>query len=1160
MVDGHTGNLLGIYNDKRIQALQSLRVVLEEHVEASTSLTEAEALASVLKTFLKSNNSHVSTATLPILPLYFNVLIPSSPSSTSTTVAHQLKHALSTLLPGMLEKLGDAKAPTREQAREGLVSAARANLRLGIQASTKEREAPLWSLIENGLSDHGFHSKNAKAREQAIDIRIPSSSSPNCPLPPLRPFTPLLLPLLADSDPSVRATALSTTISIFSATSVNTAAKTDLKKAMAKLDLPKKVQDQVIQSVLGGGGGGGIALERSPSESSSANSTTGGVGGTESVTAPSGPATRTRTRAALSSTNSNGSSQTNTSTPSLLSSLPAAAFPSDPSSVHAPALNSVEPVYLASIEDLRSQIDKMRPCFEGKETEHNWIERDKSISILRGMIEGGICKEDEESGGEMRDEFVRCIREIQDGIIKTSSSLRTTLANSTFALLDSLCTSLPPHLVDTLLDSFLPHCLSMASQTKKIVASTSQQTVTSFLSHSNYHRKTTQLLLSGMSDKVVAARQYVSSHLITFLKTHSGSQKVIEKMNQSGGTDDLEQAIKKGLVDPNAGVRENSRKAYWEFWRVWTARAEGNIREGLDSQAKKLLDKVKPIEGNDVTGGGESKQSSSTSNGTSQRSRIGGVAAATRGGATSGGPRSAQTAAGSGGGSAKKPSMRELMLAAKKKKLAEEAEANSQQEELLDTIATPSKPPAATPDPLTPQPRPAKAISASSSHDSLSQQARDSEAADNSQLLQDVQSPFEAPTSLENSQPYETPSRPSATSTTKPLASSSRRTSARDPATPINLPILEPVVDESLRDQAMQAEQTAERLLEIAQEEEEESSSGTTSHRAITPRPFEKSTNLQQQTPLNGGKLLCGRKSGGNDVFQDSPDPRDGTGGGGKGSWWMKKAENLEVSSSSLPADSEARTEEINSLISSLQSLEIDTADLKKLSALSRERPVREVDVEMEGKGRASAADWWRQGRRFEKVYEGLRKQLLSSEGTRKNSRDMALIVLRDLVENQFPCFSGDEAGVFELILKLREDPSRMTIAATEAIANSFTSRVEPLYGLGTLCPSLGTYLATTSAPSDATSRSFALGLKLIGSFFEGLPAEVLEDVFGQAKELIKKALNDQSSGDLRRAAINALVSAQSVLRDEKRLTEMMDGLASDQANLLTYYCAKRGL
>ncbi|GAA5821796.1 hypothetical protein JCM11491_005588, partial [Sporobolomyces phaffii] len=118
------------------------------------------------------------------------------------------------------------------------------------------------------------------------------------------------------------------------------------------------------------------------------------------------------------------------------------------------------------------------------------------------------------------------------------------------------------------------------------------------------------------------------------------------------------------------------------------------------------------------------------------------------------------------------------------------------------------------------------------------------------------------------------------------------------------------------------------------------------------------------------------------------------------------------------------------------------------------------------------------------------------------------------------------------------------------SIATQFTARLEPVYGLGILCPSLETYLAR-SASDDASSsaRSFALGLKLVGTLFERLPAEVLEDVFPATKRLIKRGLDDQSSGDVRRAAINALVSAESVLRDERRLTEMMGGLASDQAS-----------
>lgn len=38
---------------------------------------------------------------------------------------------------------------------------------------------------------------------------------------------------------------------------------------------------------------------------------------------------------------------------------------------------------------------------------------------------------------------------------------------------------------------------------------------------------------------------------------------------------------------------------------------------------------------------------------------------------------------------------------------------------------------------------------------------------------------------------------------------------------------------------------------------------------------------------------------------------------------------------------------------------------------------------------------------------------------------DAALRLLRDLVENQFACFVGAEANLFELILKLRERPTR---------------------------------------------------------------------------------------------------------------------------------------
>lgn len=352
--------------------------------------------------------------------------------------------------------------------------------------------------------------------------------------------------------------------------------------------------------------------------------------------------------------------------------------------------------------------------------------------------------------------------------------------------------------------------------------------------------------------------------------------------SNGGGTEELKFGIKKGLGDPNAGVRENSRRAYWEFWREWKGEAE-EVREGLDSQQKKLLDKIRPS-GQD----GEKSEigAKNGGDGDSLRKSVRGRLVP---------PRTAKKEEEQGQEvetmtkTIKKPSVRELMLAAKRKKMAEEEQeeqaAKAEQvrageeaeEEELDAIptTTPLKlPPVASE--YSPPSRPLPP-----SNRSQRQDLQENEL-DESSPLQEVSSPFNNP-SLLPSQQQETPSRPTPS-----------RSHARQPQAPVNLPILEPFVDESLKEQASQAEQTAERLLEIAQEDEDsEAHSHSHSIGVGTPKPYEKSGLGTMQTPLHqNGKsslLFNGARKGGNDVFRDSPDVRDGTGGGGKGIWWEKK-------------------------------------------------------------------------------------------------------------------------------------------------------------------------------------------------------------------------------------------------------------------------------
>lgn len=42
-----------------------------------------------------------------------------------------------------------------------------------------------------------------------------------------------------------------------------------------------------------------------------------------------------------------------------------------------------------------------------------------------------------------------------------------------------------------------------------------------------------------------------------------------------------------------------------------------------------------------------------------------------------------------------------------------------------------------------------------------------------------------------------------------------------------------------------------------------------------------------------------------------------------------------------------------------------------------------------------------------------------------EDRKDLVLVLFKDLVQNQFPSFSGDEIRVFNLLFLLREDPSR---------------------------------------------------------------------------------------------------------------------------------------
>lgn len=72
---------------------------------------------------------------------------------------------------------------------------------------------------------------------------------------PLRPYLPLLVEALEDTDAHVRDCARVSVVELFTGPAVTDAARADLKKEMVKKGTRKTIVDGVLSKILGGGGG-----------------------------------------------------------------------------------------------------------------------------------------------------------------------------------------------------------------------------------------------------------------------------------------------------------------------------------------------------------------------------------------------------------------------------------------------------------------------------------------------------------------------------------------------------------------------------------------------------------------------------------------------------------------------------------------------------------------------------------------------------------------------------------------------------------------------------------------------------------------------------------------------------------------------------------------
>ncbi|KAI1276001.1 clasp N terminal-domain-containing protein [Xylaria sp. FL0933] len=372
--------------------------------------------------------------------------------------------------------------------------------------------------------------KNPRAKESSLQWLLQMHKEHGLQF---RSYVPTLMELLEDADGMVREASKATVIELFR--EAPNAAKSDLKKQLKNFKVRPAIESAIVKELNPQG------AKADPE---------------------SRPASAMQVRPNLAAAASSHMSDRAT-TPML----PEA------------KTESVEPAYVNTQRELDEIIKGMHEWFEGKETEANWQKREDSMTKLRRLIAGNAPT-------DYPDLLVSGCRSLLDGIIKAINSLRTSLSKEGCALVQDLAVTFGPG-IDPMVELLMQTFIKLCAATKKISSQLANTGVDTLVGRTTYTPRIMQHIWGACQDKNVQPRVYATGWLKTLLKKEAHHKNHLE---HGGGLELIQKCIKKGLTDPNPGVREKMRSTYWAFASIWPDKAE-TIMDGLDSTAQKLLQK-----------------------------------------------------------------------------------------------------------------------------------------------------------------------------------------------------------------------------------------------------------------------------------------------------------------------------------------------------------------------------------------------------------------------------------------------------------------------------------------------------------------------------------------------------------------------------------------
>lgn len=263
-----------------------------------------------------------------------------------------------------------------------------------------------------------------------------------------------------------------------------------------------------------------------------------------------------------------GSSRGNHDRPTTSAHLVAPARPKTPAAEppvvqrSPPGDDDVEPLLVSSGREIDDIVRDMIPWFDGRESEDNWMKREKNVILFRRLTNGNAPH-------DFTQNFVNGTKTLLDGFFKVVNSLRTTMSTNGCLLIQELARTCGPK-IDSMVEIIMQNLIKLCGALKKIAAQNGNTTVDVVIGHVTFNIRILQHVHSASLEKNLQLRLFAAGWIKTLISRQAHHKSTIE---HGGGLDLVDKSIRKGLGDANPGVREGARGTFWTFFTVWPERA-----------------------------------------------------------------------------------------------------------------------------------------------------------------------------------------------------------------------------------------------------------------------------------------------------------------------------------------------------------------------------------------------------------------------------------------------------------------------------------------------------------------------------------------------------------------------------------------------------------